>query len=541
MATDINPVLQFLAQRNADQLNAGQMQASNVGDAEQQGHIAEQKSQEAAMLAKQVEEQKLTALLKAQDDTNIIKEAFGGTLGSPHELIGQLAQTFRENTMVANEQAKKIQQMDSVGFADNPLAWLQNQFTINGEIDKHNTAVAAADQASNAMQTISAVTSSAATANLAAAKTLTQESVAASLQEHLLTAGAKLAELKQQNLRANSADIKALQDGQQQVLSNMFQGVHLQMAAGAERRAEEEHALQMESLRATITSKEATAEGDQNALDTLNAGMAAHGFPPIRTMKEFKAIMNNPDAKAKIEPIWRAGMNRVTTGRLFIGTDPADAILNIKKVKSDWSNNPARSTVEYLDGLYQKAVTSVQGITNAKDREAQLVNTINTLAAKDTKHWQKNAESSDSIYQAPDLESLTVMSPDLQKTKLYGAVLKPLIDAGAKAITGEGIHDATMAAIKSGAIHSRDAFEEVPKLFQAVTNYNSTYRNYDAMGIPPQTTYGVIVKSPVPLTGSDRAFDLSKKEEFLKYSMYKQTLKRATAGSLFNLNPFNTN
>jgi hypothetical protein len=541
MATDINPVLQFLAQRNADQLNAGQLQASNVGDAEQQGHIAEQKLQEAAALTKIVDNQKLTALMKAQDDTNIIKSAFGGTIGDPNELIGQLAQTFRENTIVANEQAKKIQQMDSVSFSDNPLAWLQNQFTINGEIDKHNTATAAAEQASSAMQTISAVTSSAAASNLAAAKTLSQESVAAALDEHLLTAGAKLAELKQQNLRANSADIKALQDGQQQVLSNMFQGVHLQMSAGAERRAEEEHALQMQALAASLKAKEATLETDQNALDTLNAGMAAHGFPPIATMKEFKAVMSNPDIKAKIEPIWRAGMNRVTTGRLFIGADPADAILNIKKVKSDWSNNPARSTVEYLDGLYQKAVASVQGITNAKDREAQLVNTINTLAAKDVKHWQNNAESPDSIYQAPDLESLTTMSPDLQKTKLYGAVLKPLIDAGAKSITGEGIHDATMAAIRSGAIHSKVAFDEVPKLFQAVANYNSTYRNYDAMGIPPQTTYSIVHKSNIPFFGSDRKFDLTKREQFLHYSMYKQALKQATAGSLFNVNPFNVN
>ena len=541
MATNINPVLQFLQQRNADQLNAGQLQASNVGDAEQQGLIAEQKSAEAARLAHDAEQQKLQAILNAQNDTTITQAAFGGKLGDPNELIGQLAQSFRENTAVVLDQAKKIQQMDSVEFSDNPLQWLQNQFTINSEIDKHNAAQGAADSAANAMRTINDVTSSTAAANLAAAKTLSSESVAAQLQQHLAESGAALAQLKQQNLRANSADIHALQQGQQQVLSNMFQGISLEMQAGAERRAEgsyamsqEEHQLRMQALNESINAKDSSAEGEQNALSTLNAGLAAHNKPPITSMKEFKAMIANPEIKAAMAPFWVAGQGRVTTGRVYIGADPGDAALNIKKAKSDWSDNSARSVTEYLDGLVSKAATVAAGVTNAKDRENTIYNAINTFAATDTKHWVNDTEHKDSIYQAPDLASLAELSPDIKQLKLYKSVLEPLIGAGANAITAAGIHEATLAAIKSGAIPSQVAFKEVPKLFQSIKNFNNTYRMYDAFGLPPQTTYTVKVVSHIPFI-ADRQFDISKPEEFVKYSLYSQNLKQATKGSVFSL------
>lgn len=532
-------------QANVQKLAGAQ---SDVEQANQEALVAQKR---AAELDGVIQAQQNKADIAAQAETQMFEAISGGKVTDPNSLMARLVQdrAAQENARMA--QAKKIEQMDSVGFLDNPIAYIQNAFSINGEIDKHNFHAEQSAADTSAITALQQGTQEANKTALVTAQKMTEATQAAKTEQAAQLLQAATAQLKGKLAGENMHAINALMNGQQQAVQTAYTGLRVKLDLAQEGRAQadelrkdnaakmaEEHFLlqaqeanmRMDAMQQTLQDKKADKEMQDKYVDIIKVGAAKLRLNPDDfSLQGIKLMERIPAQKPMLDALTRAGLNAATSsvGAGPIGDTPAESLLTIDNVGSgrSFQNAPEAATFNRLQAAKTAALEGVQLSGDAAEQNAQVLKLVDAEVSRRVNVATKNAESRDSFYAAPKLSALVTSIPELKDKLIYATILKPMLDAGVTDITAGSIKAQIDEAVKRGVISRGQAMKEGAQIFSAVATYNNVHGRLYDFGIPPQRGYTVEGGTqPGWLGGSKLRFDLTNPTEFTKWYLYDKIM-----------------
>jgi len=529
----------------------------NVATLGKNKDATEQASQE-ALAAKQkanelsgiIEKQKNDAALQTQIETQTYEALAGGKITNPNSLMARLVQDRAAQEDARMAQAKKIEQMDSVGFLDNPVQYIMNAFSINGEIDKHNFHAQQADADSTAITAIQNGTQEANKTALVTANNLTKATQAAQTEMAAQLLQEATAKLKIQLAGENTQAIQALMAGQQQAVQTAYTGLRVKLDLAQEGRAQadelrkdnaakmaeesfllhaQETNLRIDAMQQTLQDKKDDKEMQQKYVDIIKTGAAKLRLNPDDfSLQSIKLMEKIPAQKPLLDALTRNGLLAATSpvGAGPIADTPAESLFTIDTAGSgrNFQNTPEAGTYNRLLAAQKEALTGVTLTGTVAEQNAKKIELIDAKVTEKVAVYKNDAEARDSFYAAPKLQSLVKNDPGLEKTVLYATVLKPMIDAGITDITAASVKAQIKEAVSRGILPQGLAMAEGARLFSSVATYNNVHGRLYDFGIPTQKGY-VIPGYVDPWTnwgiaGKQVRFNLMNPTDFAKWYLY---------------------
>lgn len=554
---DVLSLIQSMAPGNAaltQKLGGAQ---KDTEAAAQEQLAAQQKINE---LSGVIEKQKNNAELQTQIQTQVFEKMAGGNVSDPNSLMAKLVQDRAAQETERMAQAKKIEQMDSVGFLDNPIAYIQNAFTINGEIDKHNFHAQQAEADSTAIQAIQASTQEANATALKTANVLTQATQAAKTEMAAKQLEAATAALKVKLAGENINAINALMNGQQHEVQMAYTGMRVQMDQLANARADRAEAradnaakleeekflmhMQEANMRIDLMKEQFALKKEDADMQKLHAEVIAKGAATMRlnpedfTVQSVKMMERTQEGKAMIEKLTKAGLIANTSVAGAIGATPGEALFNIHEVGSEkaFQDKPEAGTYNKLLAAKEAAreKLGVQ-VGNEAAQARALITATDEEVLNRVKVSMSNAEAKDSFYQAPKLAALIENVPEIKDKLFYATILQPMLDSGVTDINASVIKAQIQEAVKRGVIPQGQAMIEGAKVFSSIATFNNVHGKLAEFGIPTQKGYVVSSNPSMSFIGAKPIhFDLAKPSEFQKWFMSEQVAE-LTRGHEMNI------
>lgn len=550
---DILSLIQQFAPVNADNVAA---LGKNKNDVEQAGQEALAAQQKAAELNKIIEQQKNDAELQAQIRTQVMDRISGGNIQDPNSLMAALVQDRAAQERSRMAQAKKIEQMDSVGFLDNPIQYITNAFSINGEIDKHNFHAQQAEADTTAITAIQHGTQEEAKVAALAANRVTQATQAAKTEQAAQLLAVETAKLKSKLAGENMSAIHALMQGQQQQVQTAYTGMRVQLDLAQESRAQadevrkdnaarmaeesfllhtQEANMRMDVMQEQLATRKENEEMRKLHASTVAAGAAQYRLNPENfNVQSISMMEKTPEGKLLIDKLSKAGLVANTSVAGTLGDTPGEALFNIDQVGAGraFQQAPEAGTYNRIVAAKEAAKAALGPQTGSPAAQnAALVAATDTEILNRVRLYTKDAEARDSFYAAPKLASLVQNVPELQNTLMYATVLKPMLDAGVTDITAGSIKAQIAEAVKRGILPERQAMIEGAKVFSAVATYNNVFGKLAEFGIPTQKGYAVKGGTqPGWFSGTQLSFNLANPTDFQKWYLYENIM--GLSGSL---------
>ena len=196
---DVNPVLKAVAAANQQaQLTASAIRSDSEAIAANENSSA---SIQEAMGRNVALVDSTRALGVFTVEKNNLQDAINLQMNGATERKRKLASTILENEDAKTVALNAINQKESISFLDDPVGWLTAQFTINTDIDAHNAARSASNNASAQLTKLQMLTQENVRTNTALMQTTSTESIAAiaenaNLQASLLANSSRRASLR---------------------------------------------------------------------------------------------------------------------------------------------------------------------------------------------------------------------------------------------------------------------------------------------------------------------------------------------------------
>lgn len=529
-----NPILEALAQMQGGQVPLGAL-ANNALQSQQAG---QQQEQLASQLGEQnaiIERQKQAGLLGAEQETQAAKSALGANPGDANYLVGDLSAMFRDNVRAAMQQKAVVDDLNNASFLDSPAKWLTAQFTINDEINKYNSFAENANFAEQTIDGINNSVSAAAQQAAATAKVVTGATAEAAVRVQAIKDQMMAGQLRQQNLRFDTDSIQALQQGRAQQVSEHYQQLHYSLAVTNSNRQAEEHAANMVERKLSRELHEAqlevyketklkAAEDEAVHSQIMSTGAQSLGLPVPPNKTTWKFLESNPDTKAAMDTVFKAGVNKLYKGvNASAGTGEVISAMKALGSADSWNGTPVAPLVAHAAGLYQQVVSSeaASAIKKLDERNAYINDEVTKRAGAAAASWNVDAEATP-YYRSPGIAEIMHVNPKLAELPIFSKVIEPLALASkTNDLSADQIAGALRAAMGRKEISFSSAATQLAMWFTAAKNTNNATKQFATVGYLPQVEYNV--RRSAGLFSTPLTFDISTPEQAAKFLQY-QTL-----------------
>lgn len=464
----------------------------------------------------------------AQEAGIAVRDQLGNNPNDPNSLIALLTQDFRENTIAARQQQQSIAEKQQVGLFDDPLQYMVNYVLLPDEINAANATQAKADFAKSKIAEMQSLTTASAQAQNATARSLTNESLAASARVDIANSVMKLNEAKIASLGYDSEAIKAIEASNAQALELGVKRAHLDMAAAQNARASEAHKFQMNHLKAQAAADEKKADKQVELLKVINQGAAVMGQKPI-DQATFEWWKNDPKQRGKLEIYYEQGAANLLTGSKVPGNSSGEAILNVLEVDGlqGPQNKPAKQFLQSVALEVYNALGKPK--TNTPEGKAALAKGIDDMllgVKGDGKNRAKigtlsqmanNVETPGNLYKASDLPQLANL-PAVRNNPLYDSVIAPAVASGQKESNPERILALALAARNAGKITNNQLDLGIAEFYKAASAEAYTSRGLGKVGLPYYGSYVAQVPSAFSISSEAKdKIDWARPESILSY------------------------
>lgn len=442
---------------------------------------------------------KSQGLLDAQDRTTRYQDAL-----APEDKIAQLSQDFWNNYTAAQQASDVILQKRQSSIFDNPIQAIQDKFTIGKDISIQNTLADKANTALSASQDIASAVSANAAANLASAKVVSQQSIAAQSDKISLAAKVQADQLRQQGIGYQIDTLNVLQTADDKTLSATIQAHNaansdqsLSISQQNLQLAKDEAARHAEQFREQMDAKNASIDDLNDYVSKVNVGLKAQNLPPVNAVSLKRIIANDPNGKAFYAAAYQTGAVAAQTGVLQIASDPNQTAILLAANRGTLPAGAARTQSFLMDNLntaVQKlganpALTAAQKKPTYDNIKGSLGNTLTDQANAMNGNRNYVGTGKANIYQAPDISAMTVLAPAIAKTPFYQTALLPLVGIGHTASDPEQLVSSGIQAMKDGKLSQADLVSGLTTYFGAANVANSATQGYKLAGLPEPTGY----------------------------------------------------
>jgi hypothetical protein len=478
--------------------------------------------------------------------------AMGTNLKESNEVITGLAAAAQDASDRKMAALKEIEKKESVTFLDNPLQYIKNQLTVNGDIAKHNIADAQLTAAQDRIQAVNANTQATVQTQNAISEPLTAASMAASARIAGVAAQVAADNAKIATIGYGTRGIEFALNAKKEVLATMFQAQGAQNAARSLQLSEEnaaqsriEFSYRQAEYKERAADKDAQEKLGQSVVDTINLGRKALLGPKYTPLTDIDGKMAISALKSKgvlsteMQKYYESGTRTQMDGRVVIGNTPAAAASTL--VSLPVQLNPTQIPIKQMLGQANqdlaagidevarsgKSTNPVFTNVNPKDkasvdkgfndRAQQLLNGYGSVI---------NPGDSGNPYQIASVNQLYANSPTVRELPVVRKVLEPLMRAGTQLNDPKQVMFLVGEAVSKGKITHKEALE-LSTIYHVGVGANLAMRNFEGFGLKPSYKYNARVEINPNQLASTAIVDLTKPDEI------SRALMKMQAGALY--------
>lgn len=486
---DLNPILS--AARNLSSqidVNSGQIAAARntqqeLSDTEAQlqldigaNNVIIKTAQNNAALATQQARQKAGAIT-------------GSDLNQQSEVLSDATALFHESYRKQLQASRDIAAKEAVGFWDNPIQHIVNQFTVNDDIAVHNQALRERQLAENYIAEVNKMGDATAKNQANFTQSITQASIEAEAANTAKIAQLAADKAKIQGLGYNIEGLKEAVSASKEKLGVLF---NVQSAQNAQQQ------LQISMDNYAMHKKEfqwkEQAVADQEAADAMTVDRIQTGLKVIYGDKAPELALNPKLAKNYLSllksnsPAGKEALEAYMAGQTgVLGGNPAQ-VIDLLKNGVNVQFTPAQNPIKQVFDTTVSEVTAniAAGKVAKPGNAAEASAIINDAVKKKVDTMLKNIEpgSSSNLFNIGSVPALITL-PGVADTAFTQKVLAPAVTAGAKLDDPKQVFSTAIAAVSKKEITVEQAVEGITALYQKGVETNLAQRNLPKFGIVP--------------------------------------------------------
>ena len=458
---------------------------------------------------------------------------FGTNMKNAGEQISALAATV--NTEYANRETalKKIEAKRSVSFFDNPLEYVVNQFTVNDDIQAHNTANERHEAASNQIATLNTLTQSTVQTQNMLDESITAGSIAANDKNIADAAKLKASVSSLQALTYNAESINSALNADKTILANSFTMFNAQKAEQQANIALEQLNFQRMKFNEEQAQKKLLKGSDDDLINSVNAGRIARLgakadiITPgsVRANTVLSLLKSNSPAGQEFSQDYLSGQRTTSLGQVSLATSAANAVEVLDKFLVNLT--PAQVPVkDLLASVYSEALSGkamLSGSTTPLDvkNKIQFDEYINgrTKELLNQQAAKIVVGDSSNVFNIPAIDTLIKNSSQLQSNSAVQKFITPLIAAGVDVNNPKILFSAVTDAVQKNTLTYSEALS-ITQVFQTGVAVNQAARNFVGLGLSAgiKNSYNVPLKvSKYAFGNSEQIVNLADAGEFSRW------------------------
>lgn len=416
--------------------------------------------------------------------------------------IETLGALLNKSTQVASEVVARtdvVRKEQETRLIDDPLTWIKaqldwdkNQEKLAGSVDQLRIVSSAAQQVANQISTVGQVSK-------ATARTITQASMQAEIDNVALMASQQQRELLLKGLAANVQGVRAAAEADDKVLD-------VATRVGTFARQEQQFQLaleQEERLREQFSwskgEKEDQKTFEDRTIAAINAGEAARGLPPSSPQEIRDVIRLNKGLSAEYAELYQNGRIALQSGQALISTNPGKvaAILQASPELVASLDENQKKVAGILKEAYavlgDKTVRAKEGLDD--DKSGAKAQRVVSAKVQELVTRQLNfiGNNPDNPFFVGDLSSYIGSSQNpgiaaFQSYPLTQKVLNPAIAANVALSDPAVPFKLALEAVRKGEISTAQAaadFSNIYRRVSAVHRQAADFRKF-AISLPPE-------------------------------------------------------
>ena len=401
-----------------------------------------------------------------------------------------------------------IEKDQSVGFLDNPIAWVGAQLAVAPKIEKYNAIIDNYNATSDLLTTLNSATQQVAATEQATMQTVTADSAAAASRLAGVQYLSRANEATIKALANDTAQIKFMRDSDIQKISIQADARRTIDQASELSRRNEMFELQKKQFQISmareerLAAKERREEDFQNTMVAMaNLGANQLGSRTFASVEDFKLFaQRNPEQAQKLMSIGYDISDVVTNkggqGSIMLGSSPGDTALSLVSVRGTLKTNPMMDT--FLKTAYNTAMTPVPGKEAPDPKKPETVKAaVNAVVQQRVALDSKDIRNGDTnIYRPPTWgEMIAVIGGDDKLPAFYKKVLQQEVRNNPSALVDpQVLFSRGVEAVRAGTVKFEEMVSGVQQLAKTAGETNNAIRNYASVGVPSQKSYTTQVK-----------------------------------------------
>lgn len=438
------------------------------------------------------------AALAAQQESQRIAAGIGIQRGSSDDILYKLGQQFQAAEAARNQALAAIKEKKSVGFLDNPLQYIINQYSMNSDIEDYNQADEIGKHATAAMQNVNAAVQS---------SVQTQNAISDKLD--IATNAAKARVVRSQaDIAATDAAIKSVQYGTARLETEVnmsrdrAQLMYTDQSAAREaerlRLAQEQAARERKDRADKLATEKLSMEYTE---DRINKGRLLRGMDPLdhRSAGMLRAlIMTGRPIGKEFQTDFENG-DKATP---ILASTPYEAHAIAVNAGINWTPDqyPVRD-------IFKEAERSVQATLNSgyymaagaegkepvrmpidkRDKElpkALFDQEVARLVEADRRDATRASADRQNLYAIPSVGAIIAAAPAVANDPVIKSVIVPQLKAGVSLTVPDTIKQLN-AAVGNGQVKFDDAMSSMAYLIHQGQSLNMATKDLTRFGVVP--------------------------------------------------------
>ena len=426
-----------------------------------------------------VRDQKNLAAIQTQNAAAKAGAIFGADLSQAGERISEYArvqQTARDQRMALEQ---TIADKQSVGFTDNPLQYIINQFTVNDDINKHNALVDVEDGAGKSIEDITRESSAVAQNQKNFEISITAASAKAESDSILAKAQAQASDVREKSMNYQADAVNASMAQSKDVLN-------IQSDINNAKQQQEERALRMKefAMHSAKFEWDKQDRADKQASDTSLAETMQKGLNVI-----YGAKAPNISASPQIAKDW---IMRLKSGG-EVGKLANSAYM--KGLSGILGGSAAQVIDEIYSGvavdvkpgqepilkLFENSRRELAAISPDIKDDAQRQALVNATVNKNLEKMAKNIKpgDTDNVFNVGDVRNY-LTSAAVASTPL---AQKVLVDSKVDMNDPSKVYAEALRGVKEGKIKIEEAADGLATLYKQAVDTNLKIRDMARYGV----------------------------------------------------------